>query len=203
MKITKGKLLASVLLAVTTLLLLGGQAFADPNSTQVNCKDRAGKIHQVTATKSLVAPGNILDIKDFKKACKNKNKNWVYVASTSATPATDPSSGGGDTGNGTSDPNDLPTSSDPAISTNVVCDGGGECNLIKKFIDPTIKVLSALVGVVAVIAIILGAIQVMTSEGDPQKAASGKNHVRNALIGLVAYVFLFALLQFLVPGGIV
>jgi hypothetical protein len=77
-----------------------------------------------------------------------------------------------------------------------------ECGIVKRYINPLIKLLSILVGIVAVIAIIFGAIQVSTSAGDPQKSASGKNHIRNALIGLVAYVLLFVFLQWIIPGGI-
>lgn len=76
------------------------------------------------------------------------------------------------------------------------------CTFIDGYINPFIKLLSALVGIVAIIFIIFGAIQVSTSAGDPQKSANGKNHIRNALIGLVAYVVLFAFLNWLIPGGI-
>ncbi len=90
---------------------------------------------------------------------------------------------------------------DPALSQ-----GGcstANCGFIDQYINPTIKLLSALVGIVAVIFIILGAIQVSTSAGDPQKAAAGKNHIRNALLGMVGYVLLFVLLSWLIPGGII
>ncbi len=73
--------------------------------------------------------------------------------------------------------------------------------LFAKYINPVIAMLSVVVGLVAVIGIIIGAIQFSSSAGDPQKAANGKNHIRNALVGLLAYLLLFALLQFLVPGG--
>lgn len=73
--------------------------------------------------------------------------------------------------------------------------------LYAKYINPLINVLTTIVGIVVVIGIILGAIQFSTSAGDPQKAANGKNHIRNALLGLLAYILLYALLQFLIPGG--
>lgn len=76
----------------------------------------------------------------------------------------------------------------------------GSC-LFTKYINPLISLLSALVGVVVVIGIIVGAIQFSSSAGDPQKATNGKNHIRNALIGLVSYLLLLAFLEFLVPGG--
>lgn len=73
--------------------------------------------------------------------------------------------------------------------------------LYAKYINPTINLLSALVGVAVVIGIIIGGIQFSSSAGDPQQAAKGKAHIRNALIALFAYLFLYAALQFLVPGG--
>jgi hypothetical protein len=77
-----------------------------------------------------------------------------------------------------------------------------KCTFIDSYVNPFIKLLSVVVGIVAVIAIIFGAIQVSTSAGDPQKAANGKNHIRNALIGLVAYALLGVFLNWLIPGGV-
>ena len=74
--------------------------------------------------------------------------------------------------------------------------------LFGKYINPVINLFSAMVSIVAVVGIIIGAIQFSSSAGDPQKAANGKNHIRNALLGLLAYILLYAFLQFLVPGGL-
>ncbi|MEO6513582.1 MAG: hypothetical protein ABIR37_02720 [Candidatus Saccharimonadales bacterium] len=73
--------------------------------------------------------------------------------------------------------------------------------LFAKYVNPVVNLLSAIVGVVVVIGIIVGAIQFSSSAGDPQKAANGKNHIRNALFGLAAYILLYAFLQFIIPGG--
>jgi hypothetical protein len=77
-----------------------------------------------------------------------------------------------------------------------------ECDLVKKYIQPLINTLAALVGVVVTIAIIAGGIEVSASEGDPQRAAKGKNRIRNGLIALLAFFLLYAFLQYIVPGGI-
>lgn len=74
--------------------------------------------------------------------------------------------------------------------------------LYAKYINPLVNLLSAAVGVVVVAAIIMGAIQYSSSAGDPQKATNGKKHIQNALLGLVAYLLLYAFLQFIVVGGI-
>ncbi len=100
-----------------------------------------------------------------------------------------------------------PTSQEQ-ISTNGTITCGSGCNgnpadcLFKDYINPGITLLSMLVGIAAVTAIIYGGIEFSSSGGDPQKAASGKKHITNAIIGLVAFIFLYAFLQFLLPGGI-
>jgi hypothetical protein len=71
-----------------------------------------------------------------------------------------------------------------------------------KYVTPVIQLLSAAVGLVAVVAIITGAIEYITSAGDPQRTAAGKTHITNALLGILAYAFLYAFLQFLIPGGL-
>lgn len=74
--------------------------------------------------------------------------------------------------------------------------------LFYKYINPLVGLLSAAVGVVVVIAIIIGGIEYSSSGGDPQRAASGRKHITNALLGLLVYFLLYAFLQFLIPGGL-
>lgn len=95
---------------------------------------------------------------------------------------------------------------DPAASggsdgTNVQCNASS-CNLIQKYIDPLVQLLSALVGVAVTISIIIGGIQYGSSAGDPQATMAAKSRIRNSLIALVAFLFLYAFLQFLIPGGL-
>ncbi len=74
--------------------------------------------------------------------------------------------------------------------------------LFAKYINPAIQLLAGLIGVVIAISIIVGGIQYTTSEGDPQKAAAAKSRITNALIGLAAFLLLYAFLQFIIPGGV-
>lgn len=62
--------------------------------------------------------------------------------------------------------------------------------------------LSAAVGVVVVIMIIVGGIQYMTAGDSPQKVSDAKTRITNALIALAIFLFMAAFLQWLVPGGI-
>jgi hypothetical protein len=101
-------------------------------------------------------------------------------------------------------PNQLPAGScgtGTTTNTNVTNTQALQC-LFQKYANPLVNLLSAMVGVVVVITVIRGAIEYTTSAGDPAKAAAGKKNITNALVGLAAYVMLYALLQFLIPGGI-
>jgi hypothetical protein len=84
------------------------------------------------------------------------------------------------------------------------CKDSTDCNLTKKYINPFINKFLAPVAVLSVIiGIIWGSIEFATSAGDAQRAASGKGKIQKALIGLIAFLFLYAFLKWLIPGGIV
>jgi len=75
-----------------------------------------------------------------------------------------------------------------------------DCGITAIIINIT-NVLSALVGIVVVISIIIGGIQYSASSGDPQAASAAKKRIINALLALVAFGFIYAFLQWVVPGG--
>lgn len=68
--------------------------------------------------------------------------------------------------------------------------------------NPAVKVLSIIVGIVVVMSLILGGIQYSASEGDPQKAAQARDRIAKTILALLVYIFLYAFLQFLIPGGV-
>lgn len=80
--------------------------------------------------------------------------------------------------------------------------GTGDSNCIVKDILIFINVLSVGVGVVVVIMIIWGGIQYTASRANPQSVQAAKSRIINALFALVAYLFIYAFLQWIVPGGI-
>jgi hypothetical protein len=88
------------------------------------------------------------------------------------------------------------SSEDPAVYG-----GGNQSDFIGKYINPAIDLFSLSFGLVATISIILGGIQYSASEGDPQKATAAKSRISNTIIAIFAYLFLYAFLQFLIPGG--
>ncbi len=114
----------------------------------------------------------------------------------SSTPSGSSSSSSGPSASPSTTSTPAPSYSDPAISCS-----SNNCDLIAKYVNPAINLFSVLFGLIAVISIILGGISYTTSEGDPQKASKAKSRIMNTIIAVVAYIFLFAFLQFLVPGG--
>lgn len=65
-----------------------------------------------------------------------------------------------------------------------------------------IKFLSAGVGIVVVASIIVGGIQYTTSAGDPQKTAAATKRIRESLIGLLVFIFAYAILNYVIPGAV-
>jgi uncharacterized membrane protein YraQ (UPF0718 family) len=76
------------------------------------------------------------------------------------------------------------------------------CDLIRKYVNPGINLLSLSFGVIAAGSLITGGIQYSASAGDAQKVTNAKKRIFNTLLAVLAYLFLYSFLQFLVPGGI-
>lgn len=75
------------------------------------------------------------------------------------------------------------------------------CGIIA-YLETAINILTTIVGVVIVIMIVVGGIQYSAARDNPQEAASAKHRIYNAVLALVIYLFAFAFLQYIVPGGI-
>jgi hypothetical protein len=75
----------------------------------------------------------------------------------------------------------------------------GGCDLVKKYANPLIATLSILVGLAVVIGVVWGGIEFATASNDPQKVGQAKRHIQNSLMGLVAYLLLFAFLEYILP----
>jgi uncharacterized membrane protein YraQ (UPF0718 family) len=82
---------------------------------------------------------------------------------------------------------------------------GAQClkdNPIVKDLNTIVGFLSGLVGVVVVGVIILGGIQYALAGDKAEAVSAAKQRIVNGLIALVAFFFIFAFLQWLIPGGI-
>lgn len=75
------------------------------------------------------------------------------------------------------------------------------CGIVKYIVQIT-NVLGGMVGVVIVGSIIWGGIQYSAAGSDPQGVAAARKRIRNAIIALVVFIFTYAFVQWLVPGGL-
>lgn len=82
----------------------------------------------------------------------------------------------------------------------------GKCDGVRNCITPIIKkVARALVigfGVIVAIMMIVGGIQYMAARENPQEVQSAKSKIYNAVIAIFVYIFIFAFMQWLIPGGL-
>lgn len=76
-------------------------------------------------------------------------------------------------------------------------------NPIVSWIKFFINWLAVFIVVGSVIAIAVAGIQYSAAAGDSGKIAEAKKRIINVLVALLAYFFLFAFIQWLVPGGII
>ena len=65
-----------------------------------------------------------------------------------------------------------------------------------------VNFFAAGVGVIVLAMIVVGGIQYASAGDNAQNAAAARNRIKNAIIGLILYLFMFAIVNFLVPGGI-
>lgn len=75
-------------------------------------------------------------------------------------------------------------------------------NPITSYINDAINFLSAGVGIIVIGMIILGGIQYSMAGDNPTATQAAKQRITNGLIALFIFLFLFAFLQWLVPGGL-
>lgn len=87
------------------------------------------------------------------------------------------------------------------LSTNNSTGGGEKC-LVECYINPIVELASGLVGVFVALSIIIAGIQYSGSADDPSKVQQAKDRIRNAMIALLAYLFLLAFVSWILPGGI-
>ena len=81
--------------------------------------------------------------------------------------------------------------------------GSAKGGAIYGFLRGIIKFAGGLVGLLVIMMLIVGGIRYITSAGNPKLVAAAKNQIVNAIIGLVLFALMLAILNFLLPGGII
>jgi hypothetical protein len=89
------------------------------------------------------------------------------------------------------DCSDVPNTGDPV-----------EDNGAWKLLVTIIQIMTAGVGIAGVGGIVFGGVRYATSAGNFERAKKSLIVIANVGIGLVAYALMFALLNFIIPGGL-
>lgn len=82
------------------------------------------------------------------------------------------------------------------------CINDSKISPFMKLAKTVINILSGAVLLIATIMIIIAGITYTTSSGDPAKVTKAKTTIINVVMGVAAYFFLWAFLQWLIPGGV-
>lgn len=77
----------------------------------------------------------------------------------------------------------------------------GNCRILQYLLNG-INFLSAVVGIVAVFSIIWAGYQYMMARDNSQAVSAAKSRIITTIIALVLYMFMWAFLQWVVPGGV-
>lgn len=73
---------------------------------------------------------------------------------------------------------------------------------IFKVLGDIIKILTGLIGLVALAAVIYGAILYGSASDSPENIKKAREIWTNVVIGLVLFAFMSAILNFIIPGGV-
>lgn len=81
-------------------------------------------------------------------------------------------------------------------------EGGVEKSGLWGILTVVLNIMIAGVGILAVGGIVYGAIMYASAQDNASQTQEAIGIIRNTIIGLVLFAFMYALLQFLIPGGI-
>ncbi len=93
------------------------------------------------------------------------------------------------------------------VSINLGCrgkdyPGGDDVNPITDLAFALFRLLSAGVGILVIGSVVVAGIQYTTSRGNPQSTEAAIKRITSSFTALVIYMFIFAIANFLVPGGL-
>lgn len=88
------------------------------------------------------------------------------------------------------------------LAVGVDCAEGAD-NVVLAYLVGFINFLAVGVGLVVTAMIVAGGVEYILAGGAPQKLEKAKSLITNALIALVTFIFMYAILQWLIPGGFI
>lgn len=83
------------------------------------------------------------------------------------------------------------------------CGDDANGGVIMVYTKEVARLLSGSVGGVIVLMVVISGIQYILSVGNPSRVQSAKSRLSNAIIALVLFVMAFAIINFIVPGGLI
>jgi hypothetical protein len=84
----------------------------------------------------------------------------------------------------------LPNQVDPALKT----------GFVSQQLQGALQVAFGVLGAIAVLVIVIAAMQYVISAGDPQKVSKAKDTIIYAMVGLVVAILAFAIVTFILDG---
>ena len=91
---------------------------------------------------------------------------------------------------------------DPIKNQCVAASGCSGIGCIEKYAIPAVNMLSGLVGILATISIVYAGIRYSSAQGDSGKLVLARKRIGNTIAGVIAWLFLYALMNWLLPGGV-
>jgi hypothetical protein len=102
-------------------------------------------------------------------------------------------------------PQDIAQSCPNSLGEDCADAGASAClqqSAFAKDLQLIVNVLSAGVGIVVTGMIILGGVQYILAGGNATAVTAARTRITNALIALLAFMFIWAFLNWLIPGGV-
>lgn len=73
---------------------------------------------------------------------------------------------------------------------------------ISDLVTEVMHFLTGLAGIAVVVGIMMGGIKISTAQGNAGQLEQGIGMIVNSVVGLILYILMFAIINFMVPGGI-
>ncbi|MBR3204639.1 hypothetical protein IKF81_03080 [Candidatus Saccharibacteria bacterium] len=130
--------------------------------------------------------------------------HWSAETETSGSGSgsSDGANGGSSAGGGSETKDDDGRCGDGGVKTSILgkdgCYEGGVADILATILT----IMTFGVGAAGVLGIVIAGIQYMTAGGNEMQMTKAKNRIVQVVIGLVGYGLLWALLEWLIPGGI-
>lgn len=86
------------------------------------------------------------------------------------------------------------------VACNIPEEETGDNNNVFEGIKTVINVILSITGVMAVIMIIIGGINYITSQGDPTKTKRGRDTILYGIIGLIIALLAYSIVNFVLAG---